>query len=122
MRSLWAYIEGDGWPSPPFHGGKQLQFGCLGQVWHFGPHRWTFAPPELLDAHLNSLQHVCTCYLGPMGSLWLYIEGMDGLCLLFAGTNSSHLAAWARSGTLDPFDGRLLLQNFWMQVNFLQHV
>ena len=40
----------NGWPSPPFHGGKQLQFGCLGHVWHFGPLRWTFAPPELLDA------------------------------------------------------------------------
>src|SRR5210317_1154219 len=57
-----------------------------------------------------------------MGTLWAYIEGMDGLRLLFMGTNSSNLAAWARFGTLDLFDGCLLLQNFWMHLNFLQHV
>ena len=52
-----------------------------------------------------------------MRSLWAYIEGMDGLCLLFTGTNSSDLAAWARFGTLALFEGRLLLQYVWVQVN-----
>src|SRR6056300_1399916 len=31
----------------------------------------------------NSSTHVATLYLGPMGSLWAYIEGMDGLSLHF---------------------------------------
>ena len=37
----------------------------------------------------NSSTHVATLYLGPMGSLWAYIEGMDGLSLHLAVTNSS---------------------------------
>ena len=46
-----------------------------------------------------------------MGSLWTYIEGMDGLSLHFAATNSSNVAAWAGffcTSTL--FERRLLLQ------------
>ena len=31
-------------------------------------------------------QHVCTLYLGPIWSLWVDIEGMDGLLLLFSST------------------------------------
>ena len=57
-----------------------------------------------------------------MRSLLAYIEGMDGLHLLFTGANSSNLAAWAGFGTLDLFDGRLLLKNSWMHLNVLQHV
>ena len=57
-----------------------------------------------------------------MRSLWAYIEGMDGLHLLFTGANSSNLAAWARFGTLDHFDGHLLLQNSSIHLNVLQHV
>ena len=52
-----------------------------------------------------------------MGSLWAYIEGMDGLHHLFTGANSSDLAAWARFGTLALFEGRLLLQYVWVMVN-----
>ena len=33
---------------------------------------------------LNLLQHVSTLYLGPIWRLWMGIEGMDGLLLLFA--------------------------------------
>ena len=33
---------------------------------------------------LNILQHVSTLYLGPIWRLWMGIEGMDGLLLLFA--------------------------------------
>src|SRR6056300_94324 len=43
---------------------------------------------------------VATLYLGPMGSLWTYIEGMDVPCLLVTGANGSDLAAWAGFGTL----------------------
>src|SRR6056300_1508929 len=50
--------------------------------------------------HLNFSEHVCTCYLGPMRSLWAYVEGMDGLRLLFTGADGDDLAAWARFGTL----------------------
>ena len=46
----------------------------------------------------NSSTHVATLYLGAMGSLWAYIEGMDGLSLLFTATNSSDLAARAGFG------------------------
>ena len=52
-----------------------------------------------------------------MRSLWTYIEGMDGLHLLFKGANGSDLAAWARFGTLALFDGRLLLRCVWVQLN-----
>ena len=48
----------------------------------------------------NSSLLVATLYLGPMGSLWAYIEGMDVPGYLFAGANGSNLAAWARFGTL----------------------
>ena len=57
-----------------------------------------------------------------MRSLWAYIEGMDGLHLLFTGATSSDLAAWTILGTLGLFDGRFLLQSSWMHLNFLQHV
>jgi len=33
----------------------------------------------------NSSLAVATLYLGPMGSLWAYIEGMDVPCLLLRG-------------------------------------
>src|SRR6056300_1149684 len=46
------------------------------------------------------VQYSCfqTLYLvlGPMGSLWAYIEGMVCHSLPFLATNSSDLAAWAR--------------------------
>ena len=77
---------------PSFHGGKQLSIGCPGQVWQ--PLR-----PSSKDVcsssiqydlvHPNSSTHVATLYLGPMGSLGAYIEGMDGLSLLFTGVNMS---------------------------------
>src|SRR6056300_1653579 len=47
----------------------------------------------------NSSTHVATLYLGPMGSLWTYIEGMDAPSPHFTATNSSDLAAWAGFGT-----------------------
>ena len=40
----------NGWPSSPFHEGKRLRFGCLGQVWNFGPLQKMFAPPVCLGA------------------------------------------------------------------------
>jgi len=36
-----------------------------------------------------------------MRSLETYIEGMDGLHLLFTGANGSNLAVWARFGIAD---------------------
>src|SRR5210317_2160675 len=57
----------------------------------------------------NSSLLVAALYLGPMGCLWMYIEGMDVRCLLFAGANGSDLAAWGGFGTLALFGRRLLL-------------
>ena len=58
----------------------------------------------------NSSKLVATLYLGPMKSLWAYIEGMVGISLLpFTSTKSCDLAAWARFGTLILFEARLLL-------------
>ena len=48
----------------------------------------------------NSSMHVATLCLG----LWAYIEGMDGLYLIFTGANGSDLAGWARFGTLTLFE------------------
>ena len=121
MRSLWAYIEGMDGLHLLFTGANSSDLAAWAR---FGT-LVLFDGRLLLQSswmHLNFLQHVCTCYLGPMGSLWSYIDGMDGLGLLFTGANSSNLAAWARFGTLALFNGHLLLQNFWMRLNFLQHV
>ena len=121
MGSLWAYIEGMDGLHHLFTGANSSDLAAWAR---FGT--WDLFDGRLLLQnswmYLNSLQHVCACYLGPMRSLWAHIEGMDGLCLLFTGANSSNLAAWARFGTLDLFDGRLLLQNSWMYLNSLQHV
>ena len=93
--------------------------GQTSLIWLPGPGRFgTLALFErcllLLNALVlpNSSTHVATLYLGPMGSLWAYIEGMDGLYLCIMGANGSDLAAWARFGTLALSDGRLLPQNF----------
>jgi len=94
MGSLWAYIEGMDVPHLLFTGSKWLQYGCLGQIWHFGPLWRTFAPLEYFWMPLNFLQHVCPMYLGPMGSLWAYIEGMDVPHLLFTGSK------WLQFGCL----------------------
>ena len=52
--------------------------------------------------HPNSSMHIETLYLGPMRSLWAYIEGMDVLSLYFTATNSSDLAAWAQVWLFGP--------------------
>src|SRR5210317_1276513 len=121
MRSLWAFSVGMDGLHLLYTGANSSNLAAWAR----------FGTLDLFDGRLllqNSwmcmtfLKHVCTCYLGPMRSLWAYIEGMDGLHLLFTGANSSNLAAWARFGTLDLFDGCLLLQNSWVHLNFLQHV
>src|SRR5210317_2219415 len=66
-------------------GGKRLRFGCLGQIWHSLA---LFQRRLLLQYDMvlpNSSLPVATLYLGPMGSLWAYIEGMDVPCLLLRG-------------------------------------
>src|SRR5210317_1264151 len=70
----------------------------------------------------NSSMHVATLYLGPMRSLWAYIEGMDGLSLDFTDTNSSDLACWSRFGTSTLFERRLLLQYDLVRPNSSMHV
>src|SRR5210317_994586 len=108
MGSLWAYIEGMDVPCLLLRGanGSNLAawagFGTLA----------LFELRSLLQYDMvlpNSSLPVATSYLGPMGSLWAYIEGMDVPCLLFRGANGSNLAAWARFGTLALFEYRLLL-------------
>ena len=121
MGSLWAYIEGMDVPYLLFTGanGSDLaawaRFGTLA----------LFEGRLLLQyvwVQVNSSLPVAPLYLGPIGSLWAYIEGMDGLCLLFKGANSSNLAVLARFGTLALFNGRLLPQKTWMDLKTLQHV
>ena len=63
-----------------------------------------------------------TLYLGPTRSFWACIEGMDGLHVLFTGANVSDLAAWARFGTFDLFEIRLLLQCVLVLPNSSTHV
>src|SRR6056300_1755451 len=70
----------------------------------------------------NSSTHVATLYLGPMGSLWAYIEGMDAPSLHFTATNSSDLAAWAGFGTLTLLERCLLLQYDLALTNSSTHV
>src|SRR5210317_265875 len=41
---------------------------------------------------LNFLQHACTLYLGPIWRLWVGIEGMDGVSLLFTAIASCKLS------------------------------
>ena len=56
---------------------------------------------EYVLVHHNSTMLVAALYLGPMKSLWAYIEieGMVGLSIPFTATNSSNFAAQARFGT-----------------------
>ena len=70
----------------------------------------------------NSSTHVATLHLGPMGSLWACIEGMDGHDLRFTGANVSNLAAWTRFGTSTLFEGCLLLQYVLVLPNSSTHV
>src|SRR5210317_74835 len=121
MRSLWAYIEGmDG-----LHIHFMVTNGSDLAAWaRFG----TLALFErcllLLNVLVlpNSSTHVATLYLGPMRSLWAYIEGMDGLHIHFMVTNGSDLAAWARFGTLALFERCLLLLNVLVLPNSSTHV
>src|SRR5210317_140450 len=47
--------------------------------------------PQYLWTPLNFLQHVRTLYLGSIWRLWMGIEGMDGLSLLFTAIASCEL-------------------------------
>src|SRR5210317_286813 len=60
----------------------------------------TFHVPKYFWRLLNFLQHVCTLYLGPIGRLWMSIEGMDVLSLLFTAIASRNLAIWVRFLTI----------------------
>src|SRR5210317_157222 len=96
MGSLWTYIEGMDGLSLHFTATNSSNLAAWAR---FGTST-LFERRLLLQYDLvlpNSSMHVATLYLGPMGSLWTYIEGMDGLSLHFTATNSSNLAAWARS-------------------------
>src|SRR5210317_915251 len=109
MGSLWAYIEGMDVLSLPFTATDSSNLAA----------RARFGTSTLFERRLllqydmvlpNSSMHVATLCLGPMGSLWAYIEGMDVLSLPFTATNSSNLAARARFGTSTLFERRLLFQ------------
>ena len=92
MRSLWAYIEGMVDLSLHFTATNSSDLAAWAR---FGT-LTLFERRLLLQYDLvlpNSSTHVATLYLGPMRSLWAYIEGMDGLSLPFTATNSSDLAA-----------------------------
>src|SRR5210317_508774 len=121
MRSLWAYIEG--------MDGLSLHFTATNTsdlaAWDRFGTLTLFERCFLFQYDLvlpNSSTHVATLYLGPMRSLWTYIEGMDGLSLHFTATNSSDLAAWARFGTSTLFERRLLLQYDLVPPNSSTHV
>ena len=101
MGSLWAYIEG--------MDGLSLHFAATNSS-DLAACAAKFGTSTLFERRLllqydvvlpNSSTHVATLYLGPMGSLWACIEGMDGLCLLFMGANSSQSAARAMQNIVD---------------------
>ena len=60
--------------------------------------------PQYFWMPLNLVQHVCTLYLGPIWSLWVGIEGMDGLLLLFTTIASRNWAIWVRFPDFCPFE------------------
>ena len=94
MGSLWACSEGMDGLSLLFTGANVSDLAA----WAGFGTLTLFERRSLLQYDLllpNSSTHVAILYLGPMGSLWAYIEGVDGLSLHFAATNSSDLAAWA---------------------------
>ena len=63
----------NGCPLSPFCGDKRLRFGCLGQVWHSGPLRMTFAPPVWYGA-AQFFSACCNIVFGshgkPLGIYW----------------------------------------------------
>ena len=78
--------------------------------------------PQYFWMPLNYLQHVCTLYLVPIWRLWMGIEGMDGLLLLFTTIASRDWAIWVRFPDFCPFDRQTCPQYFWMPLKYLQHV
>ena len=67
--------------------GPTAPIRLLGQVWPLD----LFERRLLLQYDLvlpSSSKHVATLYVGPMGSRWAYIEGVDGLSHHFTATNS----------------------------------
>ena len=89
----WAYIEGMDAPYILFTGANGSDLAAwarLGTLALF--ERCLLLLYVLLRP--NSSTHVATLYLGPMGSLWAYIEGMDAPYILFTGANGSDLAAY----------------------------
>src|SRR6056300_1563421 len=78
-----------------------LTRGQMAPIWLPGPGFAILAlfggrlPLQYFWMPLNILQHVCPMYLGPMESLWAYIEGMDVPHLHYTGANGSNLTAWA---------------------------
>ena len=101
LGSLWTYSEGMDGLHLLFKGanGSNLaawaRFGTLAL---FGGHLLL----QYVWVQVNSSLLVASLSLGPMRSLWAYIEGMDDIHLLFMGANGSNLAVWARFGTLVP--------------------
>ena len=110
IKSLW-HIFKEWWSIPPLHSDQQLLFGCLGQIWHlFDPLRSVFTPPVCFGAPQFFYACCSNVYLGPMKSLWAYIEGMVVHSSPSQATNKSDLAVWARFGTcLTLFEACLLL-------------
>src|SRR5210317_910328 len=77
--------------------------------------------PQCLWMPLNFLQHVSTLYLGSIWRLWMGIEGMDGLFLLFAAI-ASRKCPGTRFAGFCPLRRQTRCRYFWMPLNFLQHV
>ena len=89
MRSLWAYVEGMDGLHLPFMGAKGSDLAAPGPgLALIGPLRRRLLLLIIMVRPSSSLP-AATLYLGPMGSLWAYIEGMDVHCLLCTGTKGS---------------------------------
>ena len=117
MRSLWAYIEGMDGLSLRFTATNSSDLAALARF----VGTLTLSKRCLLlqyDLVLpNSSTHVATLYLGPMRSLWAYIEGMDGLHLLFMRANSSNLGLPGPVLALCPLQRTFaLLLCIWMPL------
>ena len=126
MRSLWTYSKGMDGLHLLFkraHGSDLAAWARFGTLALFNGRLLL----RCVWVQLNSFLLVATLYLGPMRSLWTYIEGMDGLHLLFHGGkqlkfNSLCPLVCAGFGTLTLFERCLLLQYALVLLNSSKHV
>ena len=110
------------WPTPLLHTYRKPTLRHLGLIscdFHpFERQSW----PLYFQMPLNFLQHLCTlwhCILERICSLWMGIEGINGLPILFKAIAGCD---WVRFPEFHPFERQAFPLYFLMTLNFLQQV